>query len=66
MIVKHTKDLSVATLKLDDINIGNVHQYEYIGMLYDAKLTMNNYVDFMGKKVNTKIGILAKIRRFVS
>ena len=35
-------------------------------MLLDDKLTMNNYVDSMWKKANTKVGILAKIRRFIS
>ena len=35
-------------------------------MLLDDKLSMNNYLDNMWKKANSKLGILAKIRRFIS
>ena len=35
-------------------------------MLLDDKLTMNGYTDAMWKKANAKVGILAKIRRFIS
>ena len=35
-------------------------------MLLDDKLTMNEYADVMWKKANAKVGILARIRRFIS
>ena len=37
-----------------------------MGILLDDKLAMNDYVDTMWKKANSKIEILAKIRRFIS
>ena len=35
-------------------------------MILDHKLTMNEYLDLIWKKSNSKIGILAKIRHFIS
>ena len=46
--------------------ISTVHQYEYLGILLDDKLSMNNYLDSMWKKANSKLGILSKIRHFIS
>ena len=40
--------------------------YEYLGMVLDSKLAMNNYLNVIWNKTNAKIGILAKIRRFIS
>ena len=66
MIVKHTKVPAGPSLEIGDIKINSVQQYEYLGMLLDDKLTMNEYADAVWKKANTKVGILAKIRRFIS
>ena len=35
-------------------------------MILDDTLTMNQYIDTMWKKANAKVGILAKIRRFIT
>ena len=66
MIVKHTKVPAEPSLEIGDIKINSVQQYEYLGMLLDDKLTMNEYADAVWKKANTKVGILANIRRFIS
>ena len=66
MVVKHTKIPTEPSLKLGDVKISTVQQYKYLGMLLDDKLTMNEYTDAMWKKANAKVGILAKIRRFIS
>ena len=66
MLVKHTKVSYEPRLKIGDYKIGTVCLYEYLGMILDDKLTMNHYLDSMWKKANAKIGILAKIRRFIS
>ena len=66
MVVKHTKIPNEPSLNLDGEKIGTVQQYEYLGMLLDDKLSMNVYTDAMWKKANSKVGILAKIRRFIS
>ena len=69
-----TKHLTVQNSKPDHeppvhVNnkcIGTVTSYEYLGMSLDNKLSMNEYLDNMWKKANTKLGILGKIRRFIS
>ena len=53
-------------LKIGDYKIGTVCLYEYLGIILDDKLTMNHYLDSMWKKANAKVGILAKIRRFIT
>ena len=62
MIIKHTK---VSILEVKGSKVSTVQQYEYLGMLLDDKLPMNEYVDVMWKKANTKVGILAKISLFL-
>ena len=66
MVVKHTKISAEPCLSVDGVKISTVQQYEYLGMLLDDKLSMNEYADAMWKKTNTKVGILARIRRFIS
>ena len=67
MSIKHTKEAAEPNLSTKNGHtIGSVQQYEYLGMLLDNKLSMNEYVDVMWKKANSKIGILAKIRRCIS
>ena len=66
MIIKHTKVPNEPTLIVESNNISTVNQYEYLyGMILDDKLTMNKYLNAIWKKTNSKLGILAKIRRFI-
>ena len=66
MVIRHTKAPSEPIFTVHGNKIGTVHQYEYLGFLMDDKLSMNEYLDVMWKKANSKLGILAKIRRFIS
>ena len=66
MIVKHAKTSSDPSIEVNGTKITTVKQYEYLGMLLDDKLTMNEYVDAMWKITNSKVVILMKIRRFIS
>ena len=43
-----------------------VKSYEYLGLILDNKLNMHQQLDSMYKKSNMKLGILTKIRRFIS
>ena len=45
MVVKHTKIAVEPCLEFGDVKINTVQQYEYLGMLLDDKLTMNEYAD---------------------
>ena len=66
MVIKHTKVNEETELLLDNCKIETVQQYEYLGMVLDSKLAMNNYLDVIWNKTNAKIDILAKIRCFIS
>ena len=66
MIVRHTKVHHEPKLKVEQVKINTVHQYEYLGMTLDDLLSMNDYLNVIWKKANTKIGILSKVRRFIS
>ena len=66
MIVRHMKVHHEPEFKLEQFNLSTVHQYEYLGMTLDDRLTMNDYLDGIWKKTNAKIGILSKVRRFIS
>ena len=66
MVIKHTKINNNNELKLDGHKINTVQHYEYLGMVLDDKLAMNNYLDVIWNKTNRKIGIFAEISCFVS
>ena len=66
MVIRHTKPPHEPNFTVQGNNINTVHQYEYLGMSLDDKLSMNIYLDNMWKKANSKLGILAKIRRFIT
>ena len=65
MTIKHTKIPKEPELRSTGGKVSTVHQYEYLGMILDDKLTMNEYLDVIWKKTISKIGILAKIRSFI-
>ena len=66
MLVKHTKVSGEPQVKIGNYKLSTVHTYEYLGIILDDKLSMNFYLESMWKKANAKIGILAKIRRFIT
>ena len=66
MFVKHTKVPCEPQVRMGNFKLSTVSSYEYLGIVLDDKLSMNNYLEMMWKKANAKIGILAKIRRFIT
>ena len=66
MLVKHTKVSDEPQVKIGNYKLSTVSTYEYLGIILDDKLSMNDYLESMWKKANAKIGILAIIRRFIS
>ena len=66
MVIRPNKPSNEPQFEISQIKLSTVHHYEYLGLLLDDKLSMNDYLDVMWKKNNAKIGILSKIRRFIS
>ena len=51
---------------IDGKNLGRVSQYEYLGMIIHEKLSMDVQIESMYKKANKKLGMMSRIRRFIS
>ena len=66
MYINSRKEKSNCPLKIKDRNLDAVDQFEYLGMQIDSKLQMNKHVDVMYKKARIKMGILYKIRKFIT
>ena len=66
MVIRPTKPPNEPSFNANQTKLSTVHHYEYLGFLLDDKLSMNDYLDVMWKKTNSKLGILSKIRRFIS
>ena len=59
-------DTTSCHVRIGETLVSRVHVYEYLGVQIDDKLTMNNQIDNMCKKVQKKYGILKKIRKYIT
>ena len=59
MIVRHMK-VHEPNFEIGKTKLSTVHQYEYLGMILEDKLSRNDYLDGIWKRTNAKIGILSK------
>ena len=66
MIVNNVRVELVTKIVIDGKNLGRVSQYEYLGMITHEKLMMDAQIESMYKKANNKLGMLSRIRRFIS
>ena len=66
MLISNKKDNLSEPLMIGECSLCKVTQYEYLGVIIDQDLKMVTQVDSMVKKANSKLGILAKIRRFIT
>ena len=66
MLVSNKKEEGNSTITIGDQPLCKVSQYEYLGVIIDKELKMVSHVDSMFKKANTKLGILAKVRRYLT
>ena len=66
MIVSNGNVEPIGRILINGKTLGKVAQYEYLGMIIEHKLNMDKQIDSMYKKANKKLGILAKIRMFIT
>ena len=66
MLVSNKRSEEECSITIGDRTLCKVSQYEYLGVTIDSELKMNSQVDSMYKKANTKLGILSKIRRYIT
>ena len=62
--LKHVENVPKVTI--NGTALSSVTNYEYLGMTLDNKLNMFQRIDSMYKKASMKLGILCKIRRFIT
>ena len=55
MVIRHTKPPHEPVFRTEYNTISTVHHFEYLGFLMDDKLSMNDYLDAMWKKTNSKL-----------
>ena len=67
MIFPNSKktDTSIA-INISNTPLQNVHKYEYLGVMLDDRLSMNNHIKHVIKKVQSKLCVLRKFRRHIS
>ena len=66
MTIQHTEPDLEPSVQVNNNCISTIQSYEYLGMILHYKLDMNDHIDNMGEKANTKVGILSKTRQFNS
>ena len=66
MVVDSGKVEPIGRISINNRVLGKVTQYEYLGMRIDHKLNMDNQIESMFKKANKKLGILSRIRMFIT
>ena len=66
MVVKGGKVEPIGKISINNRNLGKVTHYEYLGMILDQNLNMDKQIESMYKKANRKLGIMSKIRMFIS
>ena len=66
MFIKPNVDCVNPNLYIGDIKLDIVNSFEYLGIHVDNGLVMNNHIDSVHRKCITKLGMLYKIRSFIS
>ena len=66
MVISNKKNIAMTPLKIENRLLCQVTHYEYLGVIIDQDLKMIPHVESMYKKANSKLGILSKIRRFIT
>ena len=66
MLISNKEDNLYASLMIRERPLCKVTQYEYLGVIIDQDLEMVTQIDSIFKKASLKLGILSKIRRFIT
>lgn len=63
MLVKNKKNLNCADILMKNSAIEIVHEYKYLGIVLDDKLSLKPLVDSICKKMNKKIYIYKRCEK---
>ena len=59
-------EVEVPVLKMKDIELGNVHSYNYPGVIVDDKLLFDDFVESKYNKINVRILQLMQMRQYIT
>ena len=60
------KNVQTLTLKIDNINIEQVKEFNYLGLIIDANLNWKRHTEKNSNACSKKIGILNKVKRVIT
>ena len=59
-------EVDIPVLKMNDIELGNVHSYNYLGDIVDDKLLFNDFVESKYNKINVRILQSMRMRQYIT
>ena len=54
------------TVKVKDTVLSRGYQFKYLGVVLDPYLSWNDHVDYIGRKVSARLGMLRRARKVIS
>ena len=54
------------TVKAKETVLSRVYQFKYLGVVLDPCLSWNDHVDYIGRKVSARLGMLRRARKVIS
>ena len=60
------KNIQMLTLKIDNINIEQVKEFNFLGLIIDTNLNGKKHTEKMSNACSKKIGILNKLKRVIT
>ena len=64
--VKKVQKIGDIGVSIGGDSLEKVNVFKYLGMWLDSTLSFRDHIDYICKKASSKIGVLGKIRKFVS
>ena len=53
------------TIRAGDTVLSRVYQFKYLGVMLDPYLSWNDHIDYIGRKISVKLGMLRKARKVI-
>ena len=53
------------TVRAGETVLSRVYQFKYLGITLDPYLSWNDYIDYIGRKISAKLGMLRKVRKVI-
>ena len=58
--------IDIPVLKVKGMELGNVHKYNYLGVIVDDKLLFDEFVEHKYNNINVRILQLMRMRQYIT